>query len=175
MECTPIQPDFSSDSIDGFNSRELHGFCYYGAATNVVSAAKVSINMVSANKVFGNTNCKPKPCKAYRELPVRQFSQVKTCFHYKEPCSHCRDPVFIPCKTLYFPVRDCSANVILEKWFLLKRIDQPRCGPNSQKRCPRFIEWREGWALKKFEKVACLFLVAFLLAVITRNLFKSLY
>ena len=46
--------------------------------------------------------CKPKPCKAYMELPVRQFSQGKTCFHYREPlfslqgsCIHYRD----------FPVR----------------------------------------------------------------------
>ena len=40
-------------------------------------------------------HCKPKPCKAYRELPVSQFSQGKTCFTYREPCSHCRDPVFL--------------------------------------------------------------------------------
>ena len=30
-------------------------------------------------------HCKPKPCKAHRELPVSQFSQGKTCFHYREP------------------------------------------------------------------------------------------
>ena len=59
-------------------------------------------------------HCKPKPCKAYRELPVSQFSQGKTCFQYREPLA----PVLIagslfslqgfPCKPLYFPVRDCS-------------------------------------------------------------------
>ena len=27
------------------------------------------------------THCKTKPCKAYRELPVSQFSQGKNCFH----------------------------------------------------------------------------------------------
>ena len=49
------------------------------------------------------THCKPKPCKAYRKLPVSQFSQGKTC-------SHCMDPFFIthgfPCKHLYFSVWD---------------------------------------------------------------------
>ena len=40
-------------------------------------------------------HCTPKPCKAYRELPVSQFSQGITCFHYRKPCSHCKDPVLI--------------------------------------------------------------------------------
>ena len=49
-------------------------------------------------------HCKPKPCKAYRELPVSQLSQGKPCFHYMEPCSHCRDPVFITGISLENPV-----------------------------------------------------------------------
>ena len=53
-------------------------------------------------------HCKPKPCKAYRELPVSQFSQGKTCFHYREPCSHCRDPVFITGISLQNPVLPCT-------------------------------------------------------------------
>ena len=53
-------------------------------------------------------HCKPKPCKAYRELPVSQFSQGKTCFHYREPCSHCRDPAFIRGISLQNPVLLCT-------------------------------------------------------------------
>ena len=26
-------------------------------------------------------------------LKMRLFSQIKTCFHYREPCFHCRDPL----------------------------------------------------------------------------------
>ena len=29
-------------------------------------------------------HCKPKPCKAYRELPISQFSQGKTCFQHRD-------------------------------------------------------------------------------------------
>jgi hypothetical protein len=32
------------------------------------------------------------PCNENRVFPVKFFSQGKTCFHYREPCSHCRDP-----------------------------------------------------------------------------------
>ena len=53
------------------------------------------------------TYCKPKPCKAYREIPVSQFSQGKTCFHYREPlfslqgpCLHYRDFPVNPCTSL---------------------------------------------------------------------------
>ena len=35
------------------------------------------------------------PCNENMVFPVKFFSQGKTCFHYKEPCTHCRDPVFI--------------------------------------------------------------------------------
>ena len=52
-------------------------------------------------------HCKPKPCKAHRELPVSQFSQEKHCFHYREPlfslqgpCFHCRDFPVNPCTSL---------------------------------------------------------------------------
>ena len=38
--------------------------------------------------------CKPHPCNENRDFPLKFFSQEKTCFHYREPCSHCRDPVF---------------------------------------------------------------------------------
>ena len=30
-------------------------------------------------------HCKPKPCKAHREIPVSQFPQGKTFFHYRAP------------------------------------------------------------------------------------------
>ena len=56
-------------------------------------------------------HCKPKPCKAYRELPVIQLLQEKPVFITG-------NPVFIagivfslqgfPCKSLYFSVGDCS-------------------------------------------------------------------
>ena len=48
------------------------------------------------NLVFkvGLLHCKLKPCKAYRKLPVSQFS----------PGSHCRDPVFITGISLLNPV-----------------------------------------------------------------------
>ena len=29
------------------------------------------------------------------QLSQGQLSQGKTCFHYREHCSHCRDPVFV--------------------------------------------------------------------------------
>ena len=52
-------------------------------------------------------HCKPKPCKAYRELPVSQFSLGKTSFHYREPlfslqgpCFHYRDFPVNPCTSL---------------------------------------------------------------------------
>ena len=53
------------------------------------------------------SHCKPKPCKAYRELPVSQFPQGKTCFHYRGtlfslqgPCFHYRVFPVLPCKGL---------------------------------------------------------------------------
>ena len=52
-------------------------------------------------------HCKPKPCIAHRELPVSQFPQGKTCFHYREPlfslqgpCFHYRDFFVNPCTSL---------------------------------------------------------------------------
>ena len=42
------------------------------------------------------------------ELPVSQFLQGKTCFHNREPCSHCRDPVFITGLSLQTPVLPCT-------------------------------------------------------------------
>jgi hypothetical protein len=58
-------------------------------------------------------HCKPKPYKAYRELPVSQFTQGKTCFHYREPLFSLQG---FPCKPLYFPVRDCSEVDAFERW-----------------------------------------------------------
>ena len=62
-------------------------------------------------------HCKPKPCKAYRELPVSQFSLGKTCFHYREPCSHCRDPVFITRISLQNPVLPYMGLQCILCWF----------------------------------------------------------
>ena len=65
---------------------------------------------------------KPKPCKANRELPVRltgklpvsQFSQGKIFFITGNPLL-IAGILFrlqgFPCKTLYFPVRDCRVVV----------------------------------------------------------------
>ena len=54
-----------------------------------------------------SVHCKPKPCIAHRELPVSQFPQGKTCFHYREPlfslqgpCFHYRDFPVNPCTSL---------------------------------------------------------------------------
>ena len=63
-------------------------------------------------------HCKPKPCRAYRELPVSQFSQGKTCFHYREPCFHCRDPVFITGISLQTPVLPCTGLQGIERDFI---------------------------------------------------------
>ena len=68
-------------------------------------------------------HCKPKPCKAYRELPGGQFSQGKTCFHNRESCSHYRDPIFITgisLKTLYFPL--LSYLQIARKFYSYHRV-----------------------------------------------------
>ena len=54
-----------------------------------------NVHCLNKDKTLSNIHCKPKPCKAYRELPVSQFSQGKTYFHCRDPCSHCRVPVFI--------------------------------------------------------------------------------
>ena len=58
-------------------------------------------------------HCKPKPCKAYRELPVSQLPQGKPCFHYREPlfslqgpCFHCRD----------FPVNPFTSLIGIAVW-----------------------------------------------------------
>ena len=60
-------------------------------------------------------HCKPKPCIAHRELPVSQFPQGKTCFHYREPlfslqgpCFHYRD----------FPVNPCTSLLGIAVYFL---------------------------------------------------------
>ncbi len=56
-------------------------------------------------------HCKPKPFKAYRELPVSRIPQGNPYFHYREPLFSLQVPVFITgisCKPLYFPVKDCS-------------------------------------------------------------------
>ena len=49
-----------------------------------------------------STHCKPKPCKPYRELPVSQFSQGKTCFHYRDfPVKPCTSLLGIVVQLLY--------------------------------------------------------------------------
>ena len=62
---------------------------------------------ITSSNIHGDQHCKPKPCKTYRELPVSQFSQGKTCFHYREPlislqgpCFHYRDFPVNPCTSL---------------------------------------------------------------------------
>ena len=60
-------------------------------------------------------HCKPKSCIAHRELPLSQFPQGKTCFHYREPlfslqgpCFHYRD----------FPVNPLCAGLVILVWKL---------------------------------------------------------
>jgi hypothetical protein len=70
-------------------------------------------------------HCKHKPCKAYRELPVIQFSQGKTVFITGNPVLIAGILFSLqgfPCKPLYFPVRDCSVGnmKILEVSSMLK-------------------------------------------------------
>ena len=72
---------------------------------------------------YNYIHCKPKPCKAHRELPVSQFPQENICFHYRESlfslqgsCIHYRDfPVRIttqgdPCS--HYREWVCSVNAI---------------------------------------------------------------
>ena len=72
-----------------------------------INATLETIHILRQHNFWAFLHCKPKPCKAYRELPVSQFSQGKPCFHYREPCSHCRDPVFITEISLGNPVLPC--------------------------------------------------------------------
>ena len=51
-------------------------------------------------------HCKPKPCIAHRELPVSQFPQGKTCFHYREPLFSLQGPCFY---YRDFPVNPCTS------------------------------------------------------------------
>ena len=45
-------------------------------------------------------------CKAHRELPVSQFTQGKTCFHYREPLFLLQGPCF---HYKNFPVNPCTS------------------------------------------------------------------
>ena len=84
------------------SSIKLENIIKYSYFTSIWVPAK---NCITQYSVY--THCKPKPCQAYRELPVSQFSQGKPCFHYREPCSHCRDPVSITGIFLKNPVLPC--------------------------------------------------------------------
>ena len=77
----------------------------------------IPITRCSIYIILLKTHCKAKPCKAYREHPVSQFSQGKTCFHYREPlfslqgpCFHYRD----------FPVNPCTSLLGIAVWNKLK-------------------------------------------------------
>ena len=61
--------------------------------------------MTQRGKGSKKPHCKPKPCKAYRELPVSQFSQGKTCFHYRVPLFSLQGPCF---HYTDFPVNPCT-------------------------------------------------------------------
>ena len=45
--------------------------------------------------LYDSCTLQTHPCNENRVFPVKIFSQGKICFHYREPCSHCGDPVFI--------------------------------------------------------------------------------
>ena len=74
-------------------------------------------------------HCKAKPYKAYRELPVSQFpSQAKTYFHSREPCSHCRNPVFNSGISLQNPVHPCTGGQCIDKSAKTKKNPNgPKC------------------------------------------------
>ena len=80
-----------------------------GQSLKYTSVKQFWLNLPYSNgKTFSRPHCKPKPSKAYRELLVSQFSQEKTFFYYREPCSYCRDPVFITGISLQNPVLPCT-------------------------------------------------------------------
>ena len=93
---------FLSAALTAQNSPELH-FCFINSfiQSSLLESLVVKQGFTYLESML---HCKPKPCKAYRELPVSQFSQGKTCFHYREPCSHCRDSVFITGISLQTPL-----------------------------------------------------------------------
>ena len=65
-------------------------------------------------------HCKPKPCKAYRELPVSQFSQGKTCFHYREPLFSLQGPCF---HYKDFPVNPYTSLLGIAVWFNCEQLE----------------------------------------------------
>ena len=80
---------------------------------------------------FNFLHCKPKPCIAQRELPVSQFPQGKTCFHYREPlfslqgpCFHYRDFPVNPCTSLLGIAVQYEKNV-LHKFCFSKKNTHP--------------------------------------------------
>ena len=82
-------------------------------------------------------HCKPKPCKAYRELPVSQFSQGKPGFHYRD-----------------FPVKPCTSLYRITVYAYCKKFQtHPGNGKNSKQisqRAPLSYKshlWLTGWQL----------------------------
>ena len=78
-------------------------------------------------------HCKPKPCKAYRELPVSQFSKGKPCFHYREhvfslqgPCFHYRD---YPVNPFTFLLGIAVCSYFKETKLLIKHTTNISCAP----------------------------------------------
>ena len=121
----PITKDFNSiiqcdshlTNIMTDIERELHmKICIFSTpwpVTNFLDCGRDSLRVLMCRKPFKlyekviKPHCKPKPCKAYRELPVSQFSQGNPCFHYREPlfslqgpCFHYRDFPVNPCTSL---------------------------------------------------------------------------
>ena len=79
-------------------------FRWKGTPSSIKMGPKILLGIIFILHLQIWPHCKPKPCKIYRELPLSQFSQEQTFFHYREPCSHCRDPVFITGISLQTPV-----------------------------------------------------------------------
>ena len=100
-----------------FIVEHLHHFLLYNRWRHYTSTIglkfceipKKSLTAVVALFWFAlKEHCKPKPCKAYRKLPVSQFSQEKnlfsiqgTLFSLQGSCFHYREFPVYPCIFLY--------------------------------------------------------------------------
>ena len=90
--------------------------------------------MANQRESFCQVHWKPKPCKAYMELPVSQFPQGKTCFHYREllvstqgPCFHCRNFSVNPCTSLLeIVVHQKKHTLFFWKSYINKYVHHPR-------------------------------------------------
>jgi hypothetical protein len=101
------------DIIKGAGSVLSSTIVYWTGGRKVIPKGVNERNHCHVSCYYFCMHCKTKPCKAYRELPVSQFSQGKTFFHYRESlfslqgsCFHCKD----------FPVNPCTSLLGIAVW-----------------------------------------------------------